>query len=162
MVVAAVHGTHLPSHPAISICGTCFCSTACCLLPVLFVHVSSTAITASCCLDLSPSSCPFAFVLSETAVIQRGRKNVGPLCRIPSTLGKNILHACPELVRQLPFEVLDCCAHDMWGAGYLMHTAFTNLSPWSFAAVGDEHAKCKTMCRFHEGWVSPCLPLSLS
>ena len=57
--------------------------------------------------------------------------------KVPHTFGKNYLHACPELVRQKLCEVLDCCAHDMWGAGYLMHTFFTNTSPWSFTPDAD-------------------------
>ena len=48
---------------------------------------------------------------------------------VPGTFAKNFLHSCPEYVRHDLNDVLDCCAHDMWGAGYLMHYILTNSSP---------------------------------
>lgn len=82
--------------------------------------------------------------------------------RVPLTFGKNRLHSCPELVRQKPYDMLDCCAHDMWGAGYLMHRTLTNTSPWWFPSCGDEWEDCKQLCKLHEEWVSPCCPFPSS
>ena len=65
----------------------------------------------------------------------------------------NFPHACPELVRKDASEMLDCCAHDMWGAGYLMHTAFTNTSPWAMTTTGNEFKDGQTMCDLHSSWV---------
>ena len=83
----------------------------------------------------------------------------GPLKFVPITFAKNYLHSCPEMVRYNLYEVLDCCAHDMWGAGYLMHTALTNTSPWSLPPSGNSFEDCKQLCKLHEDWVSLCCPL---
>ena len=85
----------------------------------------------------------------------------GPLKFVPMTFGKNYLHSCPELVRQKPCEMLDCCAHDMWGAGYLMHRVLTNTSPWWFPSCGSAWKDRRQLCQLHEDWVSPCCLLSL-
>ena len=132
-------------------------------------HWSSQAVSCQpCChvieqgLNKMQPSCLASRGPSDNMSFQvnvRSGPYAGPMMKVPLTFGNNYLHACPELVRQMPHETLDCCAHDMWGAGYLMHRALTNTSPWWFSSCGDGWDDCKQMCKLHEDWVSPCCPV---
>ena len=84
--------------------------------------------------------------------------HAGPRRHEPLTIGKNCLHACPEMLRNDRSEVIDCCAHDMWGAGYLMHSFLTGISPWSSLLTLDFWEDCQRLCTLHADWVSPCCP----
>ena len=74
---------------------------------------------------------------------------------VPETIGRNIEHLCPEFARWRPSQVVDCCAHDMWGAGCLMQRAFTGTAPWTFPLVGGDMTNCQTLSKLYEAWVRP-------
>lgn len=110
------------------------------------------AVGLSCCHSVTPDVISVSSPLTVNPLL-----HAGPLRHEPLTIGKNCLHACPEMARNDRSEVVDCCAHDMWGAGYLMHSFLTGMSPWWFPPT-DFWEDCQRLCTLHEDWVSPCCP----
>ena len=47
-------------------------------------------------------------------------------------------HSGPEIACDDWSVFVDCCAHDMWGAGCLMYQAFTTESQWSMCQSLEE------------------------
>ena len=72
---------------------------------------------------------------------------------VPTTMGHNLQHLCPEIARNMPLEVLDCCSHDIWGAGCLMLRAFTATSPWAIPLVANCDTNHASLSKLHEVWV---------